>query len=73
MSLREHDCFVLTAACLTSGSRRGDVGTIVHVHGASVAYEVEFMTLSGNTIVDAAALRPAGERDLNHLREFQRA
>lgn len=51
--------------------KAGDVGS--HVHGAGVAYEVEFMTLSGNTIVDAAALRPVGERDLNHLREFQRA
>ncbi len=48
---------------------------VVHVHDAGAAYEIEFMTFAGKTIavatVNAAALRPVGERDLSHVRELQ--
>jgi hypothetical protein len=42
-----------------------------------VAYEVEFMTLAGQTIavatVEAADVRPIGKRDISHVRELQAA
>jgi hypothetical protein len=77
MTIKEHDCVVLTADLPTEGLEAGDVGTVVHVHKAGAAYEVEFMTLAGNTVavatIEAAALRPVGERDLSHVRELQSA
>jgi len=50
MNINEHDCVVLTADLPKEGLKAGDVGTVVHVHGNGVAYEVEFMTFSGKTI-----------------------
>jgi len=75
MRIKEHDCVVLTADLPNEGLKAGDVGTVVHIHSAGAAYEVEFMTFAGNTIavttVDANALRPVGERDVSHVRELQ--
>jgi hypothetical protein len=49
----------------------------VLIHSAGAAYEVEFITLAGNTVavatVDATKLRPVSERDLSHVRELQPA
>ena len=77
MTINEHDCIVLTADLPTERLKAGDVGTVVHIHGAGAAYEVEFMTLAGNTIavatVAADALRPVSDRDLSHVRELQSA
>jgi Domain of unknown function (DUF4926) len=77
MTITEHDCVVLTADLPGERLKAGDVGTVVHIHNGGTAYEVEFMTFAGNTIalatVDAAALRPVGERDLSHVRELQSA
>ena len=47
MTIKEHDCVVLTADLPKEGLKAGDVGTVVHVHGNGVAYEVEFMTFAG--------------------------
>ena len=50
----------------------GDVGTVVLVHGKGAAYEVEFMTLGGDTVavltIDAADVRPFDEREIVHAR-----
>ena len=77
MNINEHDCVVLTADLPKEGLKAGDVGTLVHVHGNGVAYEVEFMTFSGKTIavttVEASDVRPVGERDVSHVRELQSA
>jgi Domain of unknown function (DUF4926) len=77
MKIKEHDCVVLTAALPGEGLEAGDVGTVVHIHKAGAAYEVEFVTLAGETIavatVDARNVRPIGKRDLNHIRELQPA
>ncbi len=77
MTIKEHDCIVLTLDLPSDGLKAGDVGTVVHIHDAGAAYEVEFMTFAGNTIavatIDAAAMRPVGERDLSHVRELQSA
>ena len=77
MKIKEHDCVVLTAALPADGLEAGDVGTVVHIHKDGVAYEVEFVTLTGETIavatVEARAVRPIGKRDVNHIRELQAA
>jgi len=70
MTIKEHDCVVLTADLPKEGLKAGYVGTVV-------AYEVEFMTFAGKTIavatVEASDVRPVGERDVSHVRELQSA
>jgi hypothetical protein len=77
MTIKEHDCVVLTADLPKERLKAGDVGTVIHIHKDGVAYEVEFMTFAGKTIaiatVKAAHLRPVGERDVSHVRELQSA
>jgi len=77
MTVKEHDCVVLTADLPKEGLKAGDVGTVVHIHKSGMAYEVEFMTFSGKTIaiatVEASDLRPVSERDVSHVRELQSA
>ncbi len=47
---QEHSQVVLTCPLPALGLEPGDVGIVVHVHGAGAAYEVEFMSLDGRTI-----------------------
>jgi hypothetical protein len=54
--IKEHDSIVLTADLPDQGLEAGDVGTVVHIHKGDTAYEVEFMTLTGNTIAVATVL-----------------
>jgi hypothetical protein len=72
--IKEHDCIVLTQDLLEEGLRAGDVGTVVHIHQGGAAYEVEFVTLTGQTVavatVQASQLRPVNRRDLSHVREM---
>jgi hypothetical protein len=48
----------------------GDVGTIVLVHQQGAGYEVEFTTLSGETVsvvtLDASDVRPVQAREIIH-------
>jgi hypothetical protein len=50
----------------------GDVGTIVLVHQQAGGYEVEFTTLSGDTVaivtLDASDVRPVETREIVHAR-----
>jgi len=48
--IKEHDCVVLLEDVIADGLTAGDIGTVVHVHKAGAGYEVEFMTLTGETI-----------------------
>lgn len=77
MKIKEHDCVVLTRDLRAEGLKAGDVGAVVHVHKGGVAYEVEFVTLTGKTIavttVEATHLRPVNKRDVNHVRELTTA
>jgi hypothetical protein len=54
--------------------RAGDVGAVVHVHAGGPAFELEFVTFTGRTIavvmVEAAQVRPVGNRDVSHVREL---
>ncbi|MBA2436601.1 MAG: DUF4926 domain-containing protein [Verrucomicrobiota bacterium] len=73
--IKEHDCVVLTKNVSTEGLETGDVGTVVHIHKDGTAYEVEFMTLTGQTVAVVTLLagdvRPLSRRDLAHARELQ--
>lgn len=72
--INEHDCVVLTQDVPKEGLEAGDVGTVVHVHRDGVAFEVEFVTLTGRTVAVATVLanqlRPIGQRDITHAREL---
>lgn len=72
--IREHDCIVLTESIPAEGLQAGDVGTVVHIHGDAAAYEVEFVTFTGQTVAVATILpnqlRPVSRRDLTHVREL---
>ena len=71
--IHEHDCIVLTQDVPDEGLQAGDVGTVVHIHRDGVAYEVEFVTLTGETVAVAtvlsAQLRPVNRQDITHVRE----
>lgn len=54
--IKEHDTVVLTEDLPQEGLTAGDVGTVVHVHNSGEGYEVEFMTLAGQTIAVASLL-----------------
>jgi hypothetical protein len=75
--IKEHDVIVLTQDLPEERLTAGDVGTVVHVHGGGAGYEVEFMTLSGQTIavatVMASQVRPVTSRDMLHVRQLQAA
>ena len=73
--IRELDRVVLTAAVLSEGLVSGDVGTVVHAYADGKAFEIEFMTLDGQTAavatVEASAVRPVTGRDISHSRHLQ--
>ncbi len=86
--IKEHDIVVLTEDVpeegLTAGDvgteeglTAGDVGTVVHIHNNGEGYEVEFMTLTGQTIavasLSAQQVRPVSRQDVAHVRELQPA
>jgi len=72
--IKEHDCVVLTSDVPDEGLVAGDVGTVVHIHKGGEGYEVEFMTLTGETVAIitllAGQVRPLNHRDLAHTREL---
>jgi hypothetical protein len=72
--IKEHDCVVLTADVPDEGLVAGDIGTVVHIHKGGEGYEVEFMTLTGETVAIitllASQVRPLNRRDLAHTREL---
>ncbi len=75
--IKEHDCVVLTSDIPAQGLQAGDVGTVVHIHRNGEAYEVEFVTFTGQTVAIATVLnsrcRPVEQHDMSHVREVQAA
>lgn len=69
--IRELDSIILTVDLPEHGLKKGDVGTVVLVHG-TVGYEVEFMTLSGETLAVVSLskyqVRPVGHREIAQAR-----
>lgn len=72
--IKEHECIVLLQDLPENSLKAGDIGTVVHVHKGGTGYEVEFMTLAGETVaivtLSSTQLRPISRHDLAHVREL---
>jgi hypothetical protein len=70
--INELDLVVLKRDLPTERLTAGDVGTVVLVHQQGAGYEVEFTTLSGDTVavvnLDASDVRPVEAREIVHAR-----
>ena len=75
--IKEHDRVVLVKDLADESLREGDVGTVIHIHRRGEAFEVEFMTLAGDTVrivtLAASDVREVTSSDLTHVREFTQA
>ena len=71
----ELDSVVLTVDLPEHGLKSGDIGTVVLVHRDEAGYEVEFVTLDGETVavvsVLASQVRPVGPKEIAHVRELE--
>lgn len=71
--IKELDRVVLTKDLPDEQLVAGDIGTVVMVHGGGAGYEVEFMTLTGETLavvsVEAGTVRAIAPREIAHVRE----
>jgi hypothetical protein len=69
--IKELDTIVLTEDLQEHGLKRGDLGTVVLVHDPD-GYEVEFMTLDGETLaivsLYANQVRSVGKREIAQAR-----
>jgi len=65
---------VLTTDLPDHGLAEGDVGTVVDVYAGGEGYEVEFLTLTGETIgvvtVTADQVRAVSGSDVTHARKL---
>ena len=65
--IRDLETIVLTEDLPEHSLKRGDLGTVVLIHAAG-GYEVEFMTLDGQTLTVISLLpqqvRPVGRREI---------
>jgi len=70
--IKEHDRVVLRRPIPEQRLKAGDVGTVIHVHRRGEAFEVEFLTLHGETVgiatVTASQVRPVLKREITHAR-----
>lgn len=75
--IAELDNVVLKTELPEHGLRQGDIGTVVLVHDNGAGYEVEFMTLEGETVavvtLFANQVRPIGRREIANARELKTA
>ncbi len=71
--IRELDSVVLTVDLPEHRLKKGDVGTVVLLH-ADTGYEVEFMTIGGETLtvvsLSKEQVRPVGSREIAQARAF---
>ena len=70
--IKELDQIVLATDLSQEGLQKGDVGTVVLVHEGGKGYEVEFMTLDGETVAVVTLLaeqvRSIGPREIANAR-----
>jgi len=73
--IKESDSVVLNADLQEYGLERGDIGTVVLVHGDRKGYEVEFVSLDGETMAVVSLfpsqVRPIGRREIAHARPIE--
>lgn len=70
--IQELERVVLNSDLPEYGLERGDLGTVVLVHSGGKGYEVEFVTLGGETVAVISLypnqVRPVGHREIAHAR-----
>ena len=70
--IKENDRIVLKKGIPEQGLKTGDVGTVIHVYKKGAAFEVEFLTLQGETVaiatLEASQVRPVQKREITHAR-----
>lgn len=70
--IQELERVVLTTDISEYGLKKGDVGTVVLVHQSNRGYEVEFVTLDGETVAVVSLsrnqLRSIGRREIAQAR-----
>lgn len=68
----EHEPAVLTKDLPEYGLQAGDVGWVVMIHDSGAGYEIEFVTLAGDTVsvatVPAESVRPVHPKEIAHAR-----
>ena len=73
--IMELDQVVLTTDLPEHGLQAGDIGTVVLVHQEGAGYEVEFMTLAGETLavvsLYAEQVRPIARREIARVRSLE--
>ncbi|MBI5032369.1 MAG: DUF4926 domain-containing protein [Chloroflexi bacterium] len=72
--IHELDNVVLTNDLPEHNLKSGDIGTVVLIHGNHAGYEVEFITLDGESIAVTSVfpkqIRPIARREIAHVREL---
>lgn len=70
--IAEHDRVVLATDLPDDGLTEGDVGTVVHVYHGGSAFDIEFVSLDGETSVVATTtvgqVRPVRRNEIAHAR-----
>lgn len=70
--IKEHDRVVLTTDLSGEKLAAGDVGTVMHIYREGEAFEVEFVSLDGETVavvtLEPAQIRPVERREITHAR-----
>ena len=70
--INDLDPVVLTRDLPAQGLQAGDVGWVVMTHGGGEGYEVEFVTLAGETVsvvtVSADSVRSVQQKEIAHAR-----
>jgi len=73
-NILEHERIVLTRNLPELALCEGDIGTVVLVHRDGEGFEVEFMTLDGETIavttLMAMDVRSIGKKEMAHVRSL---
>lgn len=71
-AINEHDRVVLTVDLPGEKLTAGDVGTVVHIYPEGKAFEVEFVSLEGETVavvtLERAQVRSVERREITHAR-----
>ena len=70
--IQELDSVILVKDYPDQGLVKGDMGSVVMVHGNGKAFEVEFVTLAGDTLgvltLTADEVQAISARDMPHVR-----
>jgi hypothetical protein len=70
--IKEHDRIAPKTNLPAQKLKAGDIGTVIHVHKKGAAFEVEFLTLHGETVavttLEASQVRPIQKKEIAHAR-----